>query len=130
MNFLGRHIQAADNSGVEPERDWNNSARDKAETPGTSGSKRVTNGAGLEVYALIAVVVFAFAEVNAFSVAHDAVRRGEAYDLSLPPLWEFTSTVVIDGRNQGSRRYRDAVTSIEALAIHSASVTGDSSAVR
>jgi LytTr DNA-binding domain len=95
MNFLGRHIQAADGSGVEPERDRHHSARDKPETPGTSGRKHVTNGAGLEVYAVIAVVVFAFAVVNAFSAAHDAVRRGEAYSLSLPLLWEFTSTVVI-----------------------------------
>jgi len=95
MNFLGQHIQAADNSGVEPERDRHHSTRDEAETPGTSGDIGVTSGVGLETYALIAAVVFAFAAVNAFSAAHDAVRRGEAYNLNLPLFWEYTSTVVI-----------------------------------
>src|SRR6266581_1767631 len=95
MNFLRRHIQAAGDSGVEPARDRNNSGRDEAETPGTNGGNRVTNGLRRGVYAIVAAVALAFALVNAFSAAHDAVRRGGVYDLSLPLLWELTSAVVI-----------------------------------
>jgi hypothetical protein len=95
MNFLRRHIQAADDSGVEPARDRNNSRRDQAKAPGTNGGDRVTNGVGWGIYAIIAAAVFAFALVNAFSAAHDAVRRGAVYDLSRPLLWELTSVAVI-----------------------------------
>jgi len=95
MNFFGRHIQAADDSGVEPRWDRSNSARDEAQTPGTSGGDRVTNGAGRAIYAVIAVAVFAVTLVNAFSAAHDAARRGGVYDLRLPLLWELTSAVAI-----------------------------------
>jgi hypothetical protein len=95
MNFLGRHIQATDDSGVEPARDRNYSRRDQAKTPGTNGGNNVTNGAPWGIYAIIAAVVLAFALVNAFSAAHDAVRRGGSYDLSRPLLWDMTSAVVI-----------------------------------
>jgi LytTr DNA-binding domain len=95
MNFLRRHIQAADDSGVEPARDRNNSGRGEANTPGTNGGNQVTNGGRRGIYAIVAAVAFAFALVNAFSAAHDAVRRGGSYDLGLPLLWELTSAVVI-----------------------------------
>jgi hypothetical protein len=95
MNFLTHRIQAADNSGVEPQRDRNNSGRDEAETPGTNGCNGVTSGASWGAYAIIAAAVFAFVLVDAFSAAHDAVRRGGVYDLSLPLLWGLTSAVTI-----------------------------------
>jgi hypothetical protein len=95
MNFLGRHIQVADDSGVEPARDRNYSRRDEAKTGGTNGGNGVTNRMRWGIYAIIAAVALAFALVNAVSVAHDAVRRGGSYDLSRPLLWELTSAVVI-----------------------------------
>jgi len=63
--------------------------------PGTSGGDPGTSGAGWLVYALIAAVVFAVTLVNAFSAAHDAARRGNAYDLGLPLLYELSSAIVI-----------------------------------
>src|SRR4030081_677330 len=95
MNFLRRHIQAAHDSGVEPQWDRNNSRRDEAETAGTNGGNQVTGGVRRYVYAILVIAVFAFALVNAFSAAHDAARRGCVYDLRLPLLWELTSAVVI-----------------------------------
>jgi hypothetical protein len=47
------------------------------------------------IYIIVAIAVFATTLVNAFSAAHDAVRRGGAYDLSRPLLWELTSAAVI-----------------------------------
>ena len=95
MNFLRHRIQAADDSGVEPGRDRNSSGRDETKPPGTSGGLRVTNGASLRIYAIIAVVAFSFGSVNAFSTAHDIARRGGVYDLGKPLLWELTSVAVI-----------------------------------
>jgi LytTr DNA-binding domain len=95
MNFLRRHIQTSEDSGVETERDRIDPGRDEAQTAGTSGGNRVMNGASWRIYAIIAVMALAFALVNAFSAAHDTVRRGGSYDLSLPLLWELTSAVVI-----------------------------------
>jgi LytTr DNA-binding domain len=95
MNFLRRHIQTSEDSGVETERDRIDPGRDEAQTAGTSGSNRVMNGASWNIYAIIAVVALVFALVNALSSAHDTVRRGGSYDLSLPLLWELTSAAVI-----------------------------------
>jgi hypothetical protein len=95
MNFLRPRIQATDDSGVEPARDRNNSGRDEAETGGTNGGNRVTNGGRWMTYAIVAVAVLAFVLVEAFSTAHDAVRRGGAYDLGLPLLWGLTSAPTI-----------------------------------
>jgi hypothetical protein len=95
MNFLRRHIQTAEDSGVETERDRIDRGRDEAQTAGTSGGDRVMNGASWNIYVIFVVVLLAFAVVNAFSAAHDAVRRGGTYDVGLPLLWELTSAVVI-----------------------------------
>jgi hypothetical protein len=95
MNFLRPRIQATDDSGVEPARDRNNSGRDEAETGGTNGGNRVTNSARWMTYAVVAVAVLAFVLVEAFSAAHDAVRRGGAYDLGRPLLWGLTSAATI-----------------------------------
>jgi len=95
MNFLRRHIQAAGESGVETERDRSYPRRDETRSAGTGGGDRVMSGASWRIYAIIAAVVLVFGLVNALSAAHDAVRRGGIYDLSLPLLWELTSAVVI-----------------------------------
>jgi hypothetical protein len=95
MNFVRRHIQATDDSGVEPARDRDYSRRDQAKSRGTNGGNNVTNGVRRGIYAIIAAMVFTFTLVNAFSAAHDAARRGGAYDLGRPLLWELTSAVVI-----------------------------------
>lgn len=95
MNFPGHRIQTTKPPCVETEGDRHTSGWDRAETPGTSGGERGTSGARWGIYAIIAGVSLAFALVNAFSAAHDAARRGAAYDLRLPLLWELTSAAVI-----------------------------------
>jgi hypothetical protein len=95
MAALNQHSKTQQDSSVEPGRDRTPVGWDKAESPGTNGGDRVTNGAGRMIYAIITVVVFATTLVNAFSTAYDAVRRGGVYDLSLPLLLELSSGVVI-----------------------------------
>lgn len=95
MAALNQHSKTQEDFAVEPGRDRTPPAWDRPEPPGTSGIVRVTSGAGRAIYAIIAVAVFAFALVNAFSAAYDAVRRGGSYDLKLPLLWELTSAIVI-----------------------------------
>jgi hypothetical protein len=113
MNFLGHLIQTAKPPGVETGGDRHTSGWDGAETPGTSGGERGTNGARWGMYAAIAGVSLVFALVNAFSAAHDAVRGGAAYNLRLPLLWELTSAVVIVGLSPliglGVRRMRRGI---------------------
>jgi len=113
MNFLGHRIQTARPPGVETGGDRHTSGWDGAETPGTSGGERGTNGARWGIYVIIAGVSVASALVNAFSAAHDAARRGAAYDLRLPLLWELTSAVVIVGLSPliglGVRRMRRGI---------------------
>ena len=95
MAALNQHSKTQEDFAVEPGRDRTPPAWDGPASPGTSGIDRVTSGAGRAIYAIIAVVVFAFALVNAFSAAYDAARRGGSYDLKLPLLWELTSGIVI-----------------------------------
>jgi hypothetical protein len=95
MNFLRRRIQATDRFAVETERDRNDPGRDETQRAGTGGGDRVMSGTSWKIYAIIAVVVVVFGWVNALSAAHDTVRRGGIYDLSLPLLWELTSAVMI-----------------------------------
>ncbi|MGJ5078620.1 LytTR family DNA-binding domain-containing protein [Bradyrhizobium sp. HKCCYLS3013] len=46
-------------------------------------------------YAIMAGLSLGIGVVNALSAAHDAVRRGAAYDLEKQLLWEMTSIIVI-----------------------------------
>jgi hypothetical protein len=95
MAVLNPHSKTQDDSSVEPARDGAGAGWDETMRPGTSGGDPVTNGASWLIYAITSAGVFAVTLVNAFSAAHDALRRGGAYDLGLPLLYELSSAVVI-----------------------------------
>ena len=63
--------------------------------PGTNGLFRGISGADRLVYAGVAAVALAIGSVNALSTADDIGRRGGAYDLKTPLVWEMTSIAVI-----------------------------------
>lgn len=83
-----------DRPGVEPARDQDRPPWDEANPAGTNGLLAGMNGDGW-IYAAIAVVAVAIGFVGALSTADDIARRGGAYDLGTPLLWDMTSIAVI-----------------------------------
>ncbi len=82
-------------SRVEPVRDQNGAAWDETRSPGTSGGWHGIAGADRLLYGMIAMVSVGIGVVNALSWAHEAARRGRAYDFVTPLFWEMSSIVVI-----------------------------------
>jgi len=85
---------AQDRPDVEPVWDQERSPRDEPKPPGTSGLLGGISGDWF-VYAGVAVVAVAIGIVNALSAADDIARRGGAYDVRTPLLWDMTSIAVI-----------------------------------
>lgn len=85
---------ARDRPAVEPARDQDRPPWDEANPPGTSGLLAGMSGDGW-IYAAVAAVALAIGFVGALSTADDIARRGGAYDLGTPLLWDMTSVAVI-----------------------------------
>ncbi len=85
--LVARPVETAGDRSARP-RDERPAAGTNGGPPGTS-RWRIPAGWG------VAAVILAGAVVNALSAAHDAERRGAAYDLGLPLFYELTSGIVI-----------------------------------
>jgi len=95
MNFMTDLRNAQERPGVEPVWDQNQRAWDQARTPGTSGSLAGITGTDWLLYGIVAAVALSIGIVNALSQAQDVFRRGGAYELRTPLLWEMSSVVMI-----------------------------------
>jgi hypothetical protein len=80
---------------VEPVWDQNRAPWDETKPSGTSGWLRGIAGRDPRLFAAVAAISVAAGIVNALSGAQEAVWRGNAYDLRMPLLWEFSSIAAI-----------------------------------
>jgi DNA-binding LytR/AlgR family response regulator len=81
---------------VEPVWDQGRPPGDETGGAGTSGGGHGITGAyDWLAYAGVAAIAFTIGLVNALSLAQDAARRGSAYDLRTPMLWEMSSVVAV-----------------------------------
>src|SRR5215212_6407946 len=80
---------------VQPVWDQDESARDDARAPGTSGGVAGITGADWLLYAVGGAVAFGIGIVNALSIAQEPVRLCDPYDLTAPLFSQLSSVLVI-----------------------------------
>jgi LytTr DNA-binding domain len=150
MNGMGdvKNADAKNATGasrVEPVWDADHAARDETKSPGTGGGLLGISGANWRVYAAVATISLTTGLVNALSAAQDAARRGEAYNLATPLLWEMSSIAAVilvvpvlffavkrmrASPHWGLRVALAAVATITFSALHIAGMVGIRKAVR